>query len=259
MEFRPCIDIHNGEVKQIIGGSLKDDRIHVKENFVSKQDAAYYANLYKSHGVKGGHVILLNGKESPFYEETRLQALNALDAYPNALQIGGGISADTAPAYIRAGATHVIVTSFVFRDGEIRMDNLQELIRAVGEQRIVLDLSCKKINNHYIVMTNRWQKKTNTIVTRELLEKLSNYCDEFLLHATDVEGKCVGIEEELVKILGSFHNRPVTYAGGIRNMEDIEKIKDLGRGRVNFTVGSALEIFGGKLPFDDVIKFGKHA
>jgi len=255
MEFRPCIDIHNGEVKQIVGGSLCDDRLRVKENFVSKQDAAYYANLYKSYGIKGGHIILLNGKDSPYYEETRLQALKALNAYPNALQIGGGISADNAPAYIRAGATHVIVTSYVFRDGEIRMDNLQELIRAVGEQRIVLDLSCKRKKNQYVVMTNRWQKETNTIVSRELLEKLSDYCDEFLLHATDVEGKCSGIEKDLVKILGSFHKRPVTYAGGIRNKEDIEKIKNLGRGRVNFTVGSALEIFGGTLPFEEVLKY----
>lgn len=257
MEFRPCIDIHNGAVKQIIGGSLRDEHCRAKENFVSKQDAAYYANLYKSYGIKGGHVILLNGKNSPCYEETRVQALSALNVYPNGLQVGGGISADSAPAYIRAGATHVIVTSFVFRDGEIRMDNLQELVRAVGKKRIVLDLSCKKIKEQYVVMTDRWQKETKTIVTRELLENLSDYCDEFLLHATDVEGKCNGIEENLVKMLGSFHKGVVTYAGGIRNKEDIEKIKELGRGRVNFTVGSALEIFGGTLPFEEVILFGR--
>lgn len=255
MEFRPCIDIHNGEVKQIVGGSLRDEKNLAKENFVSKQDASYYANLYKSYGIKGGHVILLNRKDSPYYEETRLQALKALEAYPNGLQIGGGISADSAPAYIRAGATHVIVTSYVFRNGEIRMDNLKELVRAVGERHIVLDLSCKKKDGKYIVMTDRWQNETKTVLTREVFEELSEYCAEFLLHATDVEGKCNGIEEDIVSMLGAFHKRPVTYAGGIRDMKDIEKIKDLGRGRVNFTVGSALSIFGGDLPFEDVVKF----
>lgn len=257
MEFRPCIDIHNGEVKQIIGGTLCDEKNHAKENFVAKQDAAYYANLYKSHGIKGGHVVLLNRKGSPYFEQTRMQALNALEAYPNGLQVGGGISADTAPAYIRAGATHVIVTSYVFRDGEIRMDNLYELVRAVGENRIVLDLSCKKKDGKYIVMTDRWQKETNTVVTKELFEKLSDYCAEFLLHATDVEGTCNGIEEDVVRMLGTFHKRPVTYAGGIRDMHDIDKIKELGKGRVNFTVGSALDIFGGSMPFEEVIRYRK--
>ena len=255
MEFRPCIDIHNGAVKQIIGGTLRDEQNHAKENFVSKQRAAYYASLYKSYGIEGGHVVLLNRKESPYYEQTRMQALDALEAYPNGLQVGGGISAETAPAYIRAGASHVIVTSFVFRDGEIRMDNLKELVRAVGKNRIVLDLSCKKKDGKYIVMTDRWQKETNTVVTKELFEKLSDYCAEFLLHATDVEGTCNGIEEDIVRMLGTFHTRPVTYAGGICSMHDIERIKDLGKGRVNFTVGSALDIFGGDLPFEEVIKY----
>ncbi len=257
MEFRPCIDIHNGTVKQIVGGSLSDKNNKAKANFVSKFDAAFYANLYKSRGIKGGHIILLNAKDSIYYEATKVQALNALRAYPNGLQIGGGISADNAEAFIRAGATQVIVTSYVFRDGEIRLDNLRELVRAIGREHICLDLSCRKKGDSYVVVTDRWQNETKEALSRNLLESLHEYCSEFLVHAIDVEGRRNGIEEKVVEILGSFSKCPVTYAGGIRNEEDLMRVKELGMGRVNFTVGSALDIFGGELPFEKVVDFGK--
>ena len=119
MKFRPCIDIHNGKVKQIVGGSLTDVQDQASENFVSEQDASFYAELYKKAGIKGGHVILLNGHDSPYYESTKEQALLALHTYSGGLQIGGGVNPENAGEYLDAGASHVIVTSYVFKDGRI--------------------------------------------------------------------------------------------------------------------------------------------
>jgi len=204
MQFRPCIDIHNGKVKQIVGGSLCDSQNFAKENFVAQADAAFYATLYQKWGLKGGHVILLNGKESPYYEITREQALQALAAYPGGLQVGGGVTAENAAEYIGAGASHVIVTSYVFRDGRIDYDHLEKLREAVGAKHIVLDLSCRKKNNEYIIVTDRWQKETEEKVCPELMDRLADFCDEFLVHAVDVEGKADGIEIELVKLLGRW-------------------------------------------------------
>ncbi len=255
MEFRPCIDIHNGKVKQIVGGSLRDRGDRAEENFVSGQDAAFFARLYRDAGLKGGHIILLNPAESPYYEETKRQALLALHAYPGGLQVGGGITPKNAEEYLSAGASHVIVTSYVFQEGRIRFDRLGELVRAVGRERLVLDVSCRKRGDAYIVMTDRWQRETREILNRELLERLSESCDEFLIHAVDVEGKAEGIERELVELLGDFSGRPVTYAGGVRGLEDLELIRRLGKDRVHVTVGSALDLFGGDLKWEDVLKF----
>ena len=238
MEFRPCIDIHNGKVKQIVGGSLNDEHNYARENFVSTQDAIFYANLYREKGIKGGHVILLNAKESEYYEDTKKQALQALAAYPKGLQVGGGITAENAAEFIEAGASHVVVTSYVFRDGKIDYERLELLKETVGAERIVLDVSCKKRAEGYVVVTDRWQKETTEILNAELLEKLSGYCDEFLVHAVDVEGKAGGIEKELVVLLGSWGKKPITYAGGVHNMEDLQLVKELGRDKVNVTVGS---------------------
>ncbi len=254
MEFRPCIDIHNGQVKQIVGGSLQDVGPGPAENFVSTQDAAFFANLYKERGLKGGHVILLNKAGTPEYEATRVQAMAALRAYPNGLQVGGGITAENAAQFIEAGASHVIVTSYVFTDGKIDYSRLNALVAAVGAEHIVLDLSCRKKGNDYYVVTDRWQKFTSEKVEEGLLNNLSTYCSEFLIHAADVEGKCSGIEAELVKILGSWGKLPMTYAGGIASYEDIELIRTLGQGNLNFTVGSALDIFGGRLEFKNIIR-----
>ncbi len=253
MEFRPCIDIHNGKVKQIVGGSLDDEVDTASENFVSKKDAAFFAEFYAKEGLSGGHVIMLNHVGSPNYEETKRQALKALEIFPGGLQLGGGVNDDNAMEYIDAGASHVIVTSFVFKDGRINYENLQKLVKAVGKERLVLDLSCRRKNDDYFVVTDRWQKFTKEEVTLELLSGLSSYCDEFLIHAADVEGRQCGIEEDLVKLLGKWEGIPVTYAGGVGDYDDVYAIKELSNDRLNVTVGSALDLFGGPLNYETVL------
>ncbi len=253
MRFRPCIDIHNAKVKQIVGSSLRDEGDVARENFSSSKDAAFYANMYKELVLSGGHIILLNPVESPYYESTKRQALNALRATPGLLQIGGGITPDNAGEFLDAGASHVIVTSYVFKNGRISFTNLKKLVKAVGKEKIVLDLSCKAAENAYYVVTDRWQKMTDVEVNAETLDELSEYCDEFLVHAADVEGKQGGIEEKVAGILGEWGKRPMTYAGGVHSLEDVELLKEIGKGNVDVTVGSALDIFGGSLRMKDII------
>lgn len=255
MEFRPCIDIHNGIVKQIVGSSLSDENDKALENFVSKKDAAFYANLYKGHSLKGGHVILLNGKDSPYYEASKEQAHLALKAYPKGLQIGGGVTAQNAKEWIDMGASHVIVTSYVFQDGQINKDRLKALKQAVGKERIVLDVSARRYEDGYYVMTDRWQKKSEEKLDLTLLSRLSDYCDEFLIHAVDVEGKNSGIEEDLVKLLSQYEDRAITYAGGVHSYEELKKLYQMGGGRINVTIGSALDLFGGELEFEKICEF----
>lgn len=250
MQFRPCIDIHDGKVKQIVGGTLRDKG--ASENFVSEYDAEYYAGLYKSDGLKGGHVILLNKVGTQEYELSKAQGLKALKAYTGGLQIGGGISADNASEFINAGASHVIVTSYVFRDGKICYNRLDELRSAIGKEHIVLDLSCRRREDCYYIVTDRWQNFTEEKLDERLLLALSEYCDEYLIHAVDVEGKVNGIEDEVVSI-SKNSPIPITYAGGVASIGDILKIRELSDGRVNVTVGSALNIFGGSLNYEEVI------
>lgn len=257
MEFRPCIDIHNGHVKQIVGGSLRDAGDMARENFVAEQGAAYYAGLYREAGIRGGHVILLNAADSPRYADTKRQALSALRAYPGGLQAGGGITPETAGEFLEAGASHVIVTSYVFREGRIDYDRLERMRGAVGSSRLVLDLSCRKTADGYRVVTDRWQRETRERVEEPLLERLSAYCDEFLIHAVDVEGKAEGIERELASLLGAWGGKPMTYAGGVHSYEELELLKKLGRGRLNVTIGSALDIFGGNLSWRKVSEMCK--
>lgn len=257
MEFRPCIDIHNGKVKQIVGGTLKDQGDMAAENFVSEQDAPFYAKLYQSYGIRGGHIILLNGKDSPHYEATKLQALVALQVYPGGMQVGGGITAENAHEFLRAGASHVIVTSYVFRDGKVDYERLEKLVQAVGKEHLVLDLSCRKKDGAYYIVTDRWQKFTEERVTVELLDRLYQYADEFLIHAVDVEGKASGIERELVELLGSWNRIPVTYAGGIGSFQNLEELAEWGQHHLNYTIGSALDLFGGTMKFEDVLAFSK--
>lgn len=254
MEFRPCIDIHNGKVKQIVGGSLQDAGNHARENFVAEQDAAFFADLYQRSGLRGGHVILLNSADSAYFAESKRQALEALAAYPKGLQIGGGITPENAEEYLRAGARHVIVTSYVFRDGVIHYDRLDKMVRAVGKEQLVLDLSCRRTEEGYFVVTDRWQKLTQERVTASFMEALSAYCDEFLIHAVDVEGKCQGIERELAALLGDWAGLPITYAGGVHSMEDLLLLRELGHDRLNVTIGSALDIFGGDMRWDEVLE-----
>ena len=257
MKFRPCIDIHNGKVKQIVGGSLSDRDDQAQENFVSSRDAAWYAKFYLEQGLSGGHVILLNPVTSPYYEQTKAQAVAALSAAPGLLQAGGGIRPGNAGIFLDAGASHVIVTSYVFRDGRMDRERLDEMVRAVGRERLVLDLSCrKKTDGRYYIVTDRWQVFTDAQLTPELLDELSASCSEFLVHAVDTEGKQAGPDRDLIRLLGTWAGIPVTYAGGISSPEDLELLREEGRERVDFTVGSALDLFGGKLPFDLVKRAG---
>ena len=255
MEFRPCIDIHNGKIKQIVGSSLRDEGNQAEENFVSQQDGAFYANFYKKDQIKGGHIILLNSKDSEYYEETKKQALLALRTWPGGFQVGGGITAENAQEFLDAGASHVIVTSYVFRDGQVNYQNLEKLQKEVGKDRLVIDLSCrKKEDGAYYVVTDRWQKFTKEKLGEPLLEEFGAFCDEFLIHAVDVEGKASGIDRNLIRMLERFKALPITYAGGVTTMEDVESIKECGRNHINVTIGSALDLFGGKLSYEEVLQ-----
>lgn len=255
MKFRPCIDIHNGQVKQIVGGSLCDVGNQAKENFVSGQDAAFFAELYQSRGLTGGHIILLNPAGSEYFEKTKAQAVAALRAYPGGLQIGGGITPENAGEYLDAGASHVIVTSYVFKDGKLHYDRLKEMVDAVSKEKLVLDLSCRKKGDDYYIVTDRWQKYTDVILKEETIKELSAYCDEFLIHAVDVEGKAEGIEEGVAGLLGRACEIPVTYAGGVHSFDDLKKLKELGENKVDVTIGSALDLFGGSMKFEEVLAY----
>ena len=257
MRFRPCIDIHNGRVKQIVGGSLKDSGENLSENYISDKDAAYYADIYKGYGLSGGHIAMLNAAGSVEYDATREQAVGALRAYPGGLQIGGGINADNAYGFIEEGASHVIVTSYVFREGRIDYERLDKLREAVGREHIVLDLSCRRKQEPsdqpgYYIVTDRWQRFSDTRLENETFDVLSGYCDEFLVHAVDVEGRKQGVDEEVLKILAQVPYT-VTYTGGVSSLGDIELIGRIGRGSIDVTVGSALKLFGGCLGIEEVI------
>ena len=253
MEFRPCIDIHNGKVKQIIGGTLSDEDDFAQENFVSGMRAGDYACLYKEKGLRGGHIILLNGRDSPYYGADITQAAEALAAWRDALQIGGGVTAENAASFLDMGASHVIVTSYVFAGGEIRYDRLEKLVSEIGREHLVLDLSCRRREDSYYVVTDRWQKFTRQPLDTALIRTLGSYCDEFLVHAVNVEGTGTGVDEELLALLAQAGRIPMTYAGGIGTMEDIRRIREIGKGRINFTVGSALDLFGGTLKLDEIV------
>ncbi len=248
--FRPCIDIHNGKVKQIVGSTLQDEGDKANDNFVSDKDAAYYAELYKADRLKGGHVIILNPAGSPYFEESRQQAIEAISAYPDGLQVGGSINADNAGFYIEKGARAVIVTSYVFKDGRINMEHLRALRDAVGAEHVVLDLSCRQKDGEYLIVTDRWQKFTDTKLRPMMLEMLSEYVSEFLVHAVDAEGKRAGIDRGVLDILVQYKGKKVTYAGGIHTMEDVDTVLEAGMGRIRFTVGSGLDLYGGNLKYD---------
>ena len=253
MKFRPCIDIHNGHVVQIVGSSLRDENDSAQNNFVSEKDSAYYANLYKEHGLSGGHIIILNGKDSEYYEATKAEAVKALQTYKGGMQIGGGITDKNAEEYILAGASHIIVTSYVFSDGKICYNNLNRLNSAVGREHMCLDVSCRMRNGKYYVVTDRWQKFTDVVLDENLIVSLSEYCDELLVHAVDVEGRKAGINATIAGILEKSPI-PVTYAGGISSLDDIAKIRSIGNNKIDFTIGTALNIFGGDLDLMEVIR-----
>ena len=232
---------------------------HVKENYVSKSDAAYYASLYRDNALSGGHVIILNPKNTPEYEMSKKQAMSALRAYPGGMHVGGGIDPDNAEEFLNAGASHVIVTSYVFKNGDVDMKALDEMVSAVGRSHLVLDLSARKQNDRFIIVTDRWQRYTSLELNIRTLNEFAGYCDEFLVHAVDVEGRSMGIDAEIVGMLSVVSACPSTYAGGVHTYDDIALIDMLGNGKVNFTVGSALDIFGGSMSFEELSSgFGGH-
>ena len=247
--FRPCIDLHEGQVKQIVGGTLGDSGL--RTNFVSEKPAAWFAELYRRDRLTGGHVIQLgSGNEA--------QARAALAAYPGGLHLGGGVNAQNAPGWLAAGASHVIVTSWVFREGRVDWARLDELVKTIGRERLVLDLSCRQRGNTYFVVTDRWQKFTELEVNAATLKQFSAYCAEFLIHAVDVEGLCRGIDRELVAKLGQWTPIPMTYAGGASSLADLEEVTRLGGGKVDLTIGSALDIFGGTgVKYADCVAFNR--
>ena len=305
MKFRPCIDIHNGKVKQIVGSSLSDGvssdnalcearqdgkqtgnmtvRSSARENFVSDNDGAFFGNMYREMNLPGGHIILLNPAGTEEYEADIEQARLALKAFPGGLMIGGGITAENAERFLDMGATHVIVTSYVFKNGRINMERLEKLRSAVGRERLVLDLSCRKKirdveatddenkasvsktvdavisetekSDDYFIVTDRWQRFTDVPLNLETLDMFSEYSSEFLIHAVDVEGKAHGIETQVASLLGSWGKLPVTYAGGVSSFEDLEVLKKLGQNRLDVTIGSALSIFGGSMDFEEVVRY----
>ncbi len=252
MKFRPCIDLRHGRVVQIVGGTLRDgDAQRAVTNFETERSPADYARLYREDGFWGGHVIALGpGNE--------MAARAALKAFPDGLHMGGGITPHNAEKFLRAGASHVIVTSYVFRDGQIDVKRLDDMIRAVGKDRLVLDLSCRKRGDDYVVVTDQWQVFTDVTVGKETLRALANCCAEFLVHGVDVEGKRAGVEEPLVEMLGKWSTLPVTYAGGARKLSDLDRVHALGQGRVDLTIGSALDIFGGDVAYRDVVAWQKN-
>ena len=251
MRFRPCIDLRGGRVVQIVGGSLSDEPNRTTTtNYESEKSSADIAKMYQADGLFGGHVISLG----PGNQEA---AMSALKAFPGGFHMGGGVTPDNAKLYLDAGASHVIVTSYVFSDGKIDRDRLKKLESSVGKNRLVLDLSCRQKNDEFIIVTDRWQKFTTTPVLPETLEQLANHCEEFLVHGVDVEGKMAGIQKELVMLLGNHSPIPVTYAGGVKALSDLDLVKELGQGRVDITVGSALDIFGGTIPYQKVVQWHK--
>ena len=254
MAFRPCIDLREGRVVQIVGGTLTDNSIGTVTNHVSSRSAADFASLYQSDGLTGGHVIMLG----PGSEDA---ARSALAAYPNGLQIGGGITSTNAEQWLEAGASHVIVTSFLFENGELSPQRLQAMTDAVGRDHLVVDLSCRRTDDgQYHVATNRWQTVMATLLDATLFRSLEPYCAEFLVHAADVEGKSEGIDEVLVQQLGEWVSLPTTYAGGAKRLEDIALVDRLSGGRVDLTIGSALDIFGGSLVrYEDAARLGRTA
>jgi phosphoribosylformimino-5-aminoimidazole carboxamide ribotide isomerase len=243
-KFRPCIDLHNGKVKQIIGSSLSQNESELRTNFVSEKPAEWYAELYKKDGLKGGHIIMLGAGN----EEA---AIKALKAYPNGMQIGGGINSENAKKYIEAGAAALIVTSCIFPDGKFSIERLKTISDEAGKDKLVVDLSCYGKR----VAINRWQTLTDFYISKENLDMISEYCFEFLVHAAGVEGKQQGMDLELIEFLGEHSPIPVTYAGGANSIKDIETCNALSKGRVDLTIGSALDIFGGTIPYEECKKW----
>jgi phosphoribosylformimino-5-aminoimidazole carboxamide ribotide isomerase len=249
--FRPCIDLHEGKVKQIVGGSLTEDPQSLRTNYVSDRPSRWFAGLFKKDGLRGGHVIMLGpGNEAA--------AREALAAFPGGLQVGGGIDLANAAGFLEAGASHVIVTSWIFREGRLDRERLRDLSTAIGKNRLVLDLSCRRKDGRYLVVTDRWQKFTEMELGLASLAEMAQSCAEFLVHAADVEGLRLGMDLELVEKLGRWSPIPVTYAGGANSLRDLEEVQRIGRNKIDLTIGSALDIYGGTgVRYADAVEFNR--
>jgi phosphoribosylformimino-5-aminoimidazole carboxamide ribotide isomerase len=142
----------------------------------------------------------------------------------------------------------------------------------VGRDHLVLDLSCKRIAGantgdsvlhgkdcpRWKIAINRWQTLIDIEITAETLNDLARYCDEFLIHAADVEGKQQGMDDELIVFLAENSPIPCTYAGGAKSLADLEHCKQISNGKIDLTIGSALDLFGGKgVKYEDCVRFNK--
>ncbi|KIP12705.1 hypothetical protein PHLGIDRAFT_61279 [Phlebiopsis gigantea 11061_1 CR5-6] len=247
--FKPCIDLHDGKVKQIVGGTLSDAPESLRTNFVATKPPAHYAELYREHELEGGHVIMLGKGNTDAAKE-------ALAAWPGGLQVGGGINDQNCQEWIEAGAGKVIVTSFLFPDAKLSLERLEKMSTLVGKENLVVDVSCRRKADRWFVAMDKWQRITEMEVCKESLDLLSKYCSEFLIHAADVEGLCQGIDEELVSKLGGWVTIPTTYAGGAKSVSDLELVDRLSNGKVDLTYGSSLDIFGGTLvKFEELVVY----
>ncbi|KAF2733483.1 Phosphoribosylformimino-5-aminoimidazole carboxamide ribotide isomerase [Polyplosphaeria fusca] len=252
--FRPCIDLHAGSVKQIVGGTLStSSESSLKTNFTSEHPSAYYTKLYRDNELAGAHVIMLGPGNDAAAKE-------ALAAWPNGMQVGGGITEKNAAEWIDNGAEKVIITSYLFPNSTFSMERLQAVLSALDndKSKLVIDLSCRRKDGSWFVATNKWQTITDFELNPDSIKLLEPHCSEFLIHAADVEGLQRGIDHELVSKLAEWCSIPVTYAGGGRNIDDLELVKSLSKGRVDLTIGSALDIFGGTgVEFKDCVKWNK--
>ncbi|EPB88435.1 1-(5-phosphoribosyl)-5-[(5-phosphoribosylamino)methylideneamino] imidazole-4-carboxamide isomerase [Mucor circinelloides 1006PhL] len=251
--FNGCIDLHHGKVKQIVGGSLLDSSPEqLTTNFVSEETPSFYSKLYKENQVSRCHVIKLG----PNNDEA---AKEALAAWPGGLQVGGGITLENAQEWLSLGASKAGLLFYLFPNAKFSLERLAELAKLVGKDRLVVDVSCRKKNDKWVVAMDKWQKMTDMEVNKDTLDMLSEYCSEFLIHAADVEGLCKGIDEQLVERLGEWVTIPTTYAGGGRSMEDLRLVDKLSNGKVDLTFGSALDIFGGNgVTFEECVEWNKN-
>jgi phosphoribosylformimino-5-aminoimidazole carboxamide ribotide isomerase len=238
--FRPCIDLHQGKVKQIVGGTLTETGVGLRTNFVSEQDAPWFADKYRRDGLKGGHIIMLGSGNDD-------AALAALQAYPGGMQIGGGLDETNILPFLEAGASQVILTSWLFPKGKFSLERLERVSLLAGRERLVIDLSCRRRGPDWMVAINRWQTVTEVRIEASLLETLAEYCQEFLIHAADVEGRCEGMDWELVEFLTRISPIPTTYAGGSKDIGDLDRLADISQGKLDLSIGSALDLFGGNL------------
>jgi phosphoribosylformimino-5-aminoimidazole carboxamide ribotide isomerase len=254
--FRPCIDIHDGAVKQIVGGSLNDKS--AIENFVSDRGAKYFANLYKEYNLPGGHIIILNKSGTDEYEKSLAQAKEALAVFPGGMQIGGGVNDKNAASFLEMGASAVIVTSFIFTDGQINKERLR-IISERAKGKLVLDLSVRAKGGEYFITTDRWKTVTDVKLNFETMDYLAGFSSEFLVHAADAEGLREGADGRVLSVLSDFAKKrdfPITYAGGIKDTHEAERIA---RNNLCFTIGTSLDIFGGNIPFRKLaLTYGKN-